>query len=178
MVENCIDSYDFHCYRGICNRFWCCRLLVQPPEAWNGGVGFVSQEMIKTHCPAPAEDIQVKLKCSLLGLCLQSSAKYWVFRKLVSVWPLQVNVSLYHFRSWDVALLRWTRRWLRTLRSLDTPRRCSSSSNLPEYQNKAPRPTLSFGHGDGVWALLIAYRSNVLFVVRHNSFTSNLVGKY
>lgn len=31
----------------------------QPPEIWNGGVGFVSMEMIQTHCPAPAADIQV-----------------------------------------------------------------------------------------------------------------------
>lgn len=31
----------------------------QPPEVWDGGVGFVSKEMIQTHCPAPAADIQV-----------------------------------------------------------------------------------------------------------------------
>lgn len=37
-------------------------LLVQPPENWNGGVGFVSKEMIQSHCPAPAEDIQVNLE--------------------------------------------------------------------------------------------------------------------
>ncbi|KAH9770988.1 NADH--cytochrome b5 reductase 1 [Citrus sinensis] len=34
-------------------------VLNQPPESWNGGVGFVSKEMIQTHCPAPASDIQV-----------------------------------------------------------------------------------------------------------------------
>ncbi|KAK6159042.1 hypothetical protein DH2020_006356 [Rehmannia glutinosa] len=33
-----------------------------PPEVWNGGVGFVSKEMIQAHCPAPASDIQV-LRC-------------------------------------------------------------------------------------------------------------------
>ncbi|CAI0433269.1 unnamed protein product [Linum tenue] len=34
-------------------------VLNQPPEVWNGGVGFVSKEMIQTHLPAPAADIQV-----------------------------------------------------------------------------------------------------------------------
>ena len=43
--------------------------LPQPPEAWNGGVGFVSKEMIKAHCPAPASDIKVGL---LLGSCPQN----------------------------------------------------------------------------------------------------------
>ncbi|CAN1262008.1 NADH--cytochrome b5 reductase 1 [Linum perenne] len=35
-------------------------VLNQPPEVWNGGVGFVTKEMIETHCPAPAADIQVR----------------------------------------------------------------------------------------------------------------------
>ncbi|KAF8039690.1 hypothetical protein BT93_B2028 [Corymbia citriodora subsp. variegata] len=34
-------------------------VLNQPPEIWDGGVGFVSKEMIQTHCPAPASDIQI-----------------------------------------------------------------------------------------------------------------------
>ncbi|KAK1420672.1 hypothetical protein QVD17_22458 [Tagetes erecta] len=37
-------------------------VLNQPPEEWTGGVGFVSKEMIQTHCPAPASDIKV-LRC-------------------------------------------------------------------------------------------------------------------
>jgi len=37
-------------------------VLNQPPEVWDGGVGFVSKEMIQTHCPAPASDIQI-LRC-------------------------------------------------------------------------------------------------------------------
>ncbi|KAJ0243736.1 NADH--cytochrome b5 reductase 1 [Hirschfeldia incana] len=37
-------------------------VLNQPPETWDGGVGFVSKEMIQTHCPAPASDIQI-LRC-------------------------------------------------------------------------------------------------------------------
>ncbi|KAG0450786.1 hypothetical protein HPP92_026587 [Vanilla planifolia] len=37
-------------------------VLNQPPENWNGGTGFVSKEMIKLHCPPPAEDIQI-LRC-------------------------------------------------------------------------------------------------------------------
>ncbi|MBA0584745.1 hypothetical protein Gorai_015543 [Gossypium raimondii] len=32
------------------------------PAVWDGGVGFVSKEMIQTHCPAPAPDIRV-LRC-------------------------------------------------------------------------------------------------------------------
>ncbi|KAG6518117.1 hypothetical protein ZIOFF_021519 [Zingiber officinale] len=37
-------------------------ILLKPPESWDAGVGFVSKDMIKTHCPAPAQDIQV-LRC-------------------------------------------------------------------------------------------------------------------
>lgn len=37
-------------------------VLNQPPEVWDGGVGFVSKEMIQTHCPAPAADVQI-LRC-------------------------------------------------------------------------------------------------------------------
>lgn len=37
-------------------------VLNQPPEGWNGGVGFVSKEMIQAHCPAPSQDIQI-LRC-------------------------------------------------------------------------------------------------------------------
>ncbi|XP_062224499.1 NADH--cytochrome b5 reductase 1-like [Phragmites australis] len=44
------------------DRFKIYYVLNQPPEIWNGGVGFVSKEMIKAHCPAPAEDIQI-LRC-------------------------------------------------------------------------------------------------------------------
>ncbi|CAI9787467.1 unnamed protein product [Fraxinus pennsylvanica] len=44
------------------DRFKIYYVLNQPPEVWNGGVGFVSKEMIQTHCPAPASDIQI-LRC-------------------------------------------------------------------------------------------------------------------
>uniref|UniRef100_M4E4D3 cytochrome-b5 reductase n=1 Tax=Brassica campestris TaxID=3711 RepID=M4E4D3_BRACM len=37
-------------------------VLNQPPETWDGGVGFVSKDMIQAHCPAPASDSQV-LRC-------------------------------------------------------------------------------------------------------------------
>ncbi|GMN39663.1 hypothetical protein TIFTF001_008890 [Ficus carica] len=37
-------------------------VLNQPPEVWDGGVGFVSKEMIQAHCPAPAPGIQI-LRC-------------------------------------------------------------------------------------------------------------------
>ncbi|KAL5203296.1 hypothetical protein ABZP36_014248 [Zizania latifolia] len=46
MAENYPDSFKIY------------YVLNQPTEAWNGGVGFVSREMIQTHCPAPAADIQ------------------------------------------------------------------------------------------------------------------------
>jgi len=32
---------------------------MQPPDIWDGGVGFVSKEMIETQFPAPALDIKV-----------------------------------------------------------------------------------------------------------------------
>ncbi|KAJ4724597.1 NADH-cytochrome b5 reductase [Melia azedarach] len=44
------------------DRFKVYYVLNQPPEQWDGGVGFVSKEMIQTHCPAPASDIQI-LRC-------------------------------------------------------------------------------------------------------------------
>ncbi|XP_052191215.1 NADH--cytochrome b5 reductase 1-like [Diospyros lotus] len=44
------------------NRFTVFYVLNEPPEGWNGGVGFISEEMIKANCPAPATDIQI-LRC-------------------------------------------------------------------------------------------------------------------
>ncbi|KAL7138162.1 hypothetical protein ABFS83_10G145300 [Erythranthe nasuta] len=44
------------------DRFKIYYVLNQPPEIWNGGVGFVSKEMIQANCPAPASDIQI-LRC-------------------------------------------------------------------------------------------------------------------
>lgn len=44
------------------DRFSIYYVLNQPPEEWVGGVGFVSKEMIQTHFPAPAADIQI-LRC-------------------------------------------------------------------------------------------------------------------
>nr|AAV69019.1 NADH:cytochrome b5 reductase [Vernicia fordii]AAV69021.1 NADH:cytochrome b5 reductase [Vernicia fordii] len=44
------------------DRFKVYYVLNQPPEVWDGGVGFVSKEMIENHCPAPASDIQI-LRC-------------------------------------------------------------------------------------------------------------------
>ncbi|GMH09655.1 hypothetical protein Nepgr_011496 [Nepenthes gracilis] len=44
------------------DRFTVYYVLNQPPEVWNGGVGFITKEMIKAHCPAPAADIQI-LRC-------------------------------------------------------------------------------------------------------------------
>lgn len=44
------------------SRFSVYYVLNQPPEEWDGGIGFVSKEMIEAHCPAPSPDIQV-LRC-------------------------------------------------------------------------------------------------------------------
>ncbi|XAR52277.1 Cytochrome-b5 reductase [Bertholletia excelsa] len=44
------------------NRFTIYYVLNQPPEGWDGGVGFVFKEMIEAHCPAPASDIKI-LRC-------------------------------------------------------------------------------------------------------------------
>ncbi|EOY10436.1 NADH:cytochrome B5 reductase 1 isoform 1 [Theobroma cacao] len=43
-------------------RFKVYYVLNQPPEVWDGGVGYVSKEIIQIHCPAPAPDIQI-LRC-------------------------------------------------------------------------------------------------------------------
>ncbi|CAL9148305.1 unnamed protein product [Musa hybrid cultivar] len=48
--------------RNYPDRFQIYYVLNEPPDEWNGGVGFVSKEMIKAHCPAPASDIQI-LRC-------------------------------------------------------------------------------------------------------------------
>ncbi|GMI97332.1 NADH:cytochrome B5 reductase 1, NADH:CYTOCHROME B5 REDUCTASE 1 [Hibiscus trionum] len=44
------------------NRMSVYHVLNQPPEGWDGGVGFVSKEMIQARCPPPAEDIKI-LRC-------------------------------------------------------------------------------------------------------------------
>ncbi|XP_057453373.1 NADH--cytochrome b5 reductase 1-like [Lotus japonicus] len=43
-------------------RFQLYHVLNKPPTEWNGGVGFISKEMIDSHCPAPSPDIQI-LRC-------------------------------------------------------------------------------------------------------------------
>ena len=41
------------------SRFKLYLVLNNPPEGWTGGVGFVTQEMIREHCPKPAKDIKI-----------------------------------------------------------------------------------------------------------------------
>ncbi|KAG9304971.1 hypothetical protein G9A89_003140 [Geosiphon pyriformis] len=36
-------------------------VLNNPPDGWTGGVGFVSLDMVKEHCPPPADDIKILL---------------------------------------------------------------------------------------------------------------------
>lgn len=46
-------------HKGKFNLFY---VLNNPPTSgWKGGVGFVNKEIIKQHCPAPADDIKVLL---------------------------------------------------------------------------------------------------------------------
>jgi cytochrome-b5 reductase len=37
------------------------KFYVQPPGGWEGGIGFISKEMIQSHCPLPAADVQVNV---------------------------------------------------------------------------------------------------------------------
>ncbi|CAI0452284.1 unnamed protein product [Linum tenue] len=43
-------------------RFKVYYVLNQPPEGWDGGVGYVTADMIKEHCPPPTADVQM-LRC-------------------------------------------------------------------------------------------------------------------
>lgn len=36
-------------------------VLNNPPAGWTGGVGFVTADMIREHCPAPAKDVKILL---------------------------------------------------------------------------------------------------------------------
>jgi len=44
---------------------------------WDGGVGFVSKEMIQAHCPAPAHDVKVIV--SLFHILLQNGVSMFSF---------------------------------------------------------------------------------------------------
>lgn len=37
-------------------------VLEKPPQDWNGSEGYISKDLVKSHCPAPASDIQI-LRC-------------------------------------------------------------------------------------------------------------------
>lgn len=41
------------------DRFKLYLVLNNPPEGWAGGEGFVTEQMIKVHCPRPAKDIKI-----------------------------------------------------------------------------------------------------------------------
>ncbi|THG23664.1 hypothetical protein TEA_021917 [Camellia sinensis var. sinensis] len=50
------------------NRFKVYYVVTQAPtDAWNGGVGHVSKEMIQSHCPSPGPNIQI-LRCGPAGM--------------------------------------------------------------------------------------------------------------
>ncbi|KAF2294826.1 hypothetical protein GH714_020724 [Hevea brasiliensis] len=43
------------------------KVFYVPPDGWNGGVGYISKEMIQKQCPPPASDIQI-LRCGPPGM--------------------------------------------------------------------------------------------------------------
>ncbi|XP_037496016.1 NADH--cytochrome b5 reductase 1-like [Jatropha curcas] len=49
------------------SRFKVFYVLSQPPEAWDGGVGHITKEMIQIHCPPPASHVQI-LRCGPPGM--------------------------------------------------------------------------------------------------------------
>ncbi|KAL9388296.1 hypothetical protein Peur_016901 [Populus x canadensis] len=59
------DLDDFA--RKFPDRFKVYYVLSKPPEAWTGGGGHVSKEMIQSHCPPPAPDIRI-LRCGPPGM--------------------------------------------------------------------------------------------------------------
>ncbi|CAJ1977994.1 unnamed protein product [Sphenostylis stenocarpa] len=44
------------------DRFEVYHVLNKPPPQWNGGIGYITKEMIQSHFPEPAQDIQI-LRC-------------------------------------------------------------------------------------------------------------------
>ncbi|ESW05536.1 hypothetical protein PHAVU_011G187800 [Phaseolus vulgaris] len=48
-------------------RFEVYHVLNKAPPEWNGGIGFISKEIIKSHCPQPAQNIQI-LRCGPPGM--------------------------------------------------------------------------------------------------------------
>ena len=56
-------------------------VLNNPPEGWKGGVGFVSQEMIKTHLPGPAPDMKMLL-CGEFGVLRKGGGKLMLLKVL------------------------------------------------------------------------------------------------
>ncbi|KAL3731859.1 hypothetical protein ACJRO7_028686 [Eucalyptus globulus] len=44
------------------DRFTVYYVVKQAPENWNGGVGYVTREMIRTHCPPPASDVKIVMR--------------------------------------------------------------------------------------------------------------------
>ncbi|MED6210219.1 NADH-cytochrome b5 reductase [Stylosanthes scabra] len=50
-LDNFVNKYP--------NQFKVYHVLNKPPNEWNDGVGYITKDMIQTHCPAPAKDIQI-----------------------------------------------------------------------------------------------------------------------
>lgn len=52
-------------YSAVSCRFTISLCSVQPPEGWDGGVGFVTEEMIRLHCPGPSPNVRVGMHALL-----------------------------------------------------------------------------------------------------------------
>jgi cytochrome-b5 reductase len=58
LLKNDLDRFA----RDYPDQFKVYYVLNEPPTEWDGGVGFVTKDMIEKHCPPPAADVQI-LRC-------------------------------------------------------------------------------------------------------------------
>lgn len=114
----------------------------QPPEAWSGGGGHVSKEMIQNHCPPPAPDIRVIFFFNYLYFLLHIREKkrimaffIFIYSKIMSLgwkefsnWATTIKYSS-NYRYWGAAHRVWTRPWQLILMHLGTHPPCNLSSN-------------------------------------------------
>ncbi|KAF8041083.1 hypothetical protein BT93_B3108 [Corymbia citriodora subsp. variegata] len=63
LLKEDLDSFA----EQVPDRFTVYYVVKEPPEEWSGGVGYVTKDIIKAHCPPPASDIQI-LTCGPPGM--------------------------------------------------------------------------------------------------------------
>jgi cytochrome-b5 reductase len=71
-----------------------------PAQGWKGGVGFVTEEMIKEYCPKPAKNIKI-LMCGPPPM-ISAMKKHCAVSFLL---------TLLIIRLWDMTQLRWLASW-------------------------------------------------------------------